>query len=93
MKSLSKVAFEEVKGRSYEIVRVVEMLCEVCGKPLDTRESVLRTVQISSEEDYRNLLSRAAVHDHAKIDVENGKIFFYDHDYPGDAHDKCLAEL
>jgi hypothetical protein len=93
LRNLSEVAFEEVNGKSFEIMRVVEMLCEVCGKPLSTRTKLLRTVQISSEEDYRNLLSRAAVHDRAEIDIGNSKIYFYDHDYPGDAHDECLARL
>lgn len=93
MKSLSEVRFEELKGKSFELILVVEMLCEVCKKPLYTRERLLRRIQFSSIEDYQNLLNRARIHDRNEVDIENCKILFYDHDYPGDVHRECIAKL
>lgn len=92
-RGLSQVNFEELKGKSFDLIRVVEMLCEVCEKPLSTKETSLRKIQISSEEDYQNLLNRTAVHDRVEVDVENGKIYFYDHDFPGDIHSECIEKL
>jgi len=92
-KNLKETSFEELKGKSFELIRVVEMLCEVCQKPLATKEKSLRQVQIASIEDYQNLLNRATVHDRAEIDPEKGKIYFYDHDFPGDIHPDCIEKL
>ena len=92
-KSLSEVKFEEFKGKSFELIHVVEMLCEVCEKPLSIKEKFLRKIQILSKEDYQSLLNRAMVHDRVEVDVENGKIYLYDHDFPGDIHPECIAKL
>lgn len=92
-KSLSEVKFEDLKGKSFEVIRVVEMLCEVCEKPLSVKEKFLRKIQFLSEKDYRDLLNRAAVHDRVEVDVENGKIYLYDHDFPGDIHPECVEKL
>lgn len=92
-KTLPEVKFEELKDKRFELILVVEMLCEVCEKPLSTREKLLRRVQISSRDDYQNLLNRVKVHDRAQIDVETGKIYFYDHDFPGDVHPECIEKL
>jgi len=92
-KSLSEVKFEEFKGKSFELILVVEMLCEVCEKPLGIREKLLTKTQISRKEDYQNLLNRATVHDRVEVDVEKGKIYFYDHDFPGDVHPECIEKL
>ena len=92
-KSLSEVKFEDLKGKSFEVIRVVEMLCEVCEKPLSAKEKFLRKIQISGEKDYRDLLNRAAVHDRVEVDVGNGKIYLYDHDFPGDIHPECIEKL
>jgi phage pi2 protein 07 len=89
--SLAQVKFEDMKGKSFETIRVTEMLCEVCQKTLRTREKILKKIQISSREDYENLLNRAAVHD--RVEVENGKIYFCDHDFPGDVHPECIEKL
>jgi hypothetical protein len=90
---LSEVKFEDLKGKSFEVIRVVEMLCEVCEKPLSVKEKFLRKIQFLSEKDYRDLLNRAAVHDRVEVDVENGKIYLYDHDFPGDIHPECVEKL
>jgi len=92
-KSLTEVKFEEIKGKSFELFHVVEMLCEVCEKPLGVREKFLAKIQILSREDYQNLLDRATVHDRVEVDIENGKICLYDHDFPGDIHPECIEKL
>jgi len=92
-RSLSEVKFEELKGKSFELIRVVEMLCEVCEKPLGIKEKLVRKIQILSEKDYQNLLRRATVHDRVEVDVENSKIHLYDHDFPGDIHPECIEKL
>jgi len=92
-KSLSEVKFEELKGKSFESILVVEMLCEVCEKSLAAREKFLKRIQILSREDYLNLLNRAAVHDRVEVDFETGRIYFYDHDFPGDVHPECIEKL
>lgn len=92
-KSLSEVKFEELNGKSFELIRVVEMLCEVCQKPLSIKEKSLRKIRFSSKEDYQNILNRAAVHDRVEVDVENSKIYFYDHDFPGDIHPECIEKM
>ena len=92
-KSLSEVKFEELKGKSFELISIVEMLCEICQKPLDKREKSLRKIQILSKEDHQNLLNRATVHDRVEVDTENNKIYLYDHDFPGDVHPECIEKL
>lgn len=92
-KNLSETKFEEMRGKTFELIRIVEMLCEVCGKPLGTKEKVLRKVQVLSNKDYTDLSNRAAVHDRVEVDVENGMIYLYDHDFPGDIHTECIEKL
>lgn len=92
-KNLSEAKFEELKDKRFEIIRVVELLCEVCGKPLGKKEQSLRKIQILNEENYRNLLDRATVHDRSEVDFENKRIYFYDHDFPGDIHPECIEKL
>ena len=92
-KSLSEVKFEELRNKSFELILVVGMLCEVCEKSLGAKEKSLRRIQILSREDYLNLSNKASVHDCAEVDVENGKIYFYDHDFPGDVHPGCIEKL
>jgi hypothetical protein len=92
-KNLSEVKFEDLEGKGFELIRVTEMLCEVCEKPLSSKTKFLRRIQFSSKDDYQNLLNRSSVHDRAEIDVEKGKIYFYDHDFPGDVHPECIEKL
>jgi hypothetical protein len=92
-KSLSEAKFEDLKDKTFEVIRVVEMLCEVCEKPLGVKEKFLRKIQISSEKDFRDFLNRATIHDRVEVDVENGKIYLYDHDFPGDIHPECIEKL
>jgi hypothetical protein len=92
-KSLFKTGFEELKDRSFKLVNMVEMLCEVCKKPMGVKEKSIRRITILNKDDFESLLSRAAVHDRAVVDLENGEIRFYDHDFPGDLHPECLEKL
>ena len=92
-KALSQFKFEELKGKTFDLIHVVEMLCEVCEKPLSKKERVLKKTKILSEIDYQNLLNRVAVHDRVEVDVEENKIYFYDHDFPGDIHPECVEKL
>jgi len=93
LKNLQEVSIIELQGKTFEIIHVIEMLCEVCERQLGKKEKSLRTIQIMTEEDYRNLLERASAHERAEIDVENCKIYFYDHDFPGDIHAECIEKL
>jgi predicted kinase len=92
-KNLTEAKFEELNGKNFELIHVTEMLCEVCEKPLTKKETTLRKTQITRREDLQNLLDRAKAHDRAEIDVDNCKIYFYDHDFPGDVHPECLEKL
>ncbi len=93
MKDLFEITFEDLKDKDFELIRVVEMLCEVCEKPLSKKEKFLRRIQITSKEDYQNLLDRAGVHDRAEVDLDKSKIYFFDHDFPGDVHSECIDKL
>jgi len=92
-KNLSEVRFEELKDRKFEIIHAVEMLCEVCQKPLSQKERFLRNIEVLSKEDFKNLLNRTIAHDRAEIDFEKSRIYFYDHDFPGDIHPQCVEKL
>jgi hypothetical protein len=93
LKNLSQVKFDELKDKNFELISMVEMLCEVCQKPLSTKSKFLRKIQISTKEDYINFLNRASIHDHVEIDIEKYKIYLYDHDFPGDIHPKCIEKM
>jgi hypothetical protein len=93
LKNLFEVNLEELKNRSFEIIHAVEMLCEICEKPINVKEKPLRRIKVLDKAEYESLLNRATVHDRAEVDLENGKIWFYDHDFPGDAHPECLEKL
>ena len=92
-KSLSEVSFDQVKGKSFELINIIELLCELCEKPLRVKEKPLKKIYLSNPKDYTNLTNRARVHDRAEVDIENRKIYFYDHDFPGDIHQDCIEKL
>ena len=52
---------------------------------------MLREVKISNSEDYENLLTRSKAYDQAEVDVEDARIYFFDHDYLCDLHPGCLG--
>ena len=85
--------FEEMKDRTFTMIRVVEKLCEVCDKPIRTEEKALKTIQISDYDSYSNLLTRQRAHDRVEVDLEENKIYLYHHDYPGEIHADCIEKL
>lgn len=92
-KGLTDIKFGEVKEKSFELILVVERLCEVCEKPLDIREKSLKSIKSFRIEDYQNLLDRVRIYDRIEFDVENGRIYLYSHDFPGDIHPECIEKL
>ena len=60
---------------------------------MDRREKMLRTVRVSDQDDYKNLLTRVRVYDRAEVDLETNELYFYDRNYPGDVHPSCIEKL
>jgi len=87
------VEYEEMKDKTFTLIRVEEKLCEVCDKPLRTEEKTLKTVQISDYNSYSNLLTRQRAHDRVEVDLEENRIYLYHHDYPGEVHLGCIEKL
>lgn len=92
-KALQTVKFKEMENKTFEVTLITERLCEICDRVIDTKEKVVKTIHISGRRDYDNLLMRAKVYDRAEMDTENNKIYFYNHDYPGDVHPSCIENL
>lgn len=92
-KNLGLATLAELQGKTLETILVIERLCEVCEKPLDTQEKFLRNVPIETREDFEKLLVRAGAHSRAEIDMDNFKIYFYDRSFPGDVHSECIKKL
>ena len=92
-KALQTVKFEEMEKKTFEATLITEKLCEICDKPIDTKEKTMKMIHISDRRDYDNLLTRAKIYDRAEVDIENNKIYFYNHDYPGDVHPGCIEKL
>lgn len=91
-KALQTVKFKEMENKTFVVVHVVEKLCEFCEKPLGREEREVRTIQISNHDDYGNLLIKARAHDRVEVDLEENRIYLYDHDYPGDVHPSCVEK-
>jgi hypothetical protein len=89
-KELQSVKFGEMENKTFEVTLVTERLCEICDGVIDTKEKVMKTIRISDRRDYDNLLVRVKVYDRAEADIENNKIYVYNHDYPGDVHPSCI---
>jgi len=92
-KALQTVKFGEMENKTFEVMLITERLCEVCDRIIDTKEKTLKMIHISDRMGYDNLLTRAKVYDRAEVDIENNKIYFYNHDYPGDVHPSCIEKL
>ena len=90
---MSTVDYEEMKGKTFTVIRVDEKLCEICDKPLRIEEKVLKTLQVSDYNSYSNLLTRQRAHDRVEVDIEENAIYLYHHDYPGNAHPDCIEKL
>jgi len=92
-KALQTVKFGEMEKKTFEVTLITERLCEICDRVIDTKEKTLKMIHISDRRDYDNLLTRAKAYDRAEVDIENKKIYFYNHDYPGDVHPGCIEKL
>ncbi|MDH4221111.1 MAG: hypothetical protein OEY39_02725 [Candidatus Bathyarchaeota archaeon] len=92
-KALQSVKFGEMENKVFEVMLITERLCEICDRIVDTKEKVMKTVHVIDRRDYDNLLMRVKVYDRAEVDIENNKIYFYNHDYPGDVHPSCIEKL
>ncbi|MDH5437611.1 MAG: hypothetical protein OEX76_01775 [Candidatus Bathyarchaeota archaeon] len=91
-KALQAVKSKEMENKTFVVMQVIEKLCEFCEKPLSKEEREVTTIQISNHDDYRNLLIKARAHDRVEIDLEESRIYLYDHDYPGDIHPSCVEK-
>ena len=92
-RALQTVKFKEMENKTFEVTLITERLCEICDKPIDTKEKVMKTIHISDRRDYDNLLMRTKIYDRAEVDIENNKIYFHTHDYLGDVHPSCIKNL
>jgi len=92
-KALQIVKFEEMEKKTFEVTLITERLCEICDKKIDTKEKTMKTIHISNRKDYDNLLTRAKAYDHTEVDIKNNKIYFHNHDYPGEIHPSCIEKL
>jgi hypothetical protein len=87
---LRATGFDEMRDKTFKIIQIVEKLCELCEKPLRTEEREVKALKITDYEDYSKLLIRTKAHDRVEVDLTENKIYLYNHDYPGDAHPKCI---
>jgi len=92
-KVLQLTKFKEMENKTFVVVQVIEKLCEFCRKPLRREEREVKSIQICNNDDYGNLLRKARAHDRVEVDLEADKIYFYDHDYPGEVHESCIEKL
>lgn len=90
---LATVKFEEMKDKTFTMIRVVDKLCEVCDKPMRAEETTVKTIRVSNYDEYSKLLIRAKAHDRVEVDLSENRIYLHDHDYPGDVHPSCIEKL
>ena len=88
--NVRETTFPQMKGRTFETVRVIENLCEFCRRPVSVDETRAKVVTISTFNDHHGLVSRAAAHDRVEVDLEESRIYVYDHAYPCVFHPECL---
>jgi len=90
--NVRETSFPQMKGRTFETVHVIDNLCEFCRQPVSTDEARGKAVTISSFDDHHSLLARAAAHDRVEVDLEENRIYVYDHAYPCVFHMECLKK-
>ena len=89
--NIRETSFPQMKGRTFEIVNVVDNLCEFCRQPVSTDETRAKTVTIFTYSDHHSLVSRAAAHDRVEVDFEKSRIYIFDHAFPCVFHPECLS--
>jgi hypothetical protein len=92
-KALQTAKFKEMDKKTFEVTLITERLCEICDRVIDTKREAMKNIHISDRTDYDNLLMRAKIYDRAEVDIENNKIYYFTHDYPGDVHPSCIEKL
>lgn len=88
--NIRDTSFPQMKGRRFEIVKVIDNLCEFCRQPVSTDEAKGEVITISTYNDHHSLLSRAAAHDRVEVDLQENRIYVFDHAYPCTFHPECL---
>lgn len=88
--NIRDTSFPQMKGRRFEIVKVIDNLCEFCRQPVSTDEAKGEVITISTYNDHHSLLSRAAAHDRVEVDFQENRIYVFDHAYPCTFHPECL---
>jgi hypothetical protein len=88
--NIRDTSFPQMKGRRFEIVKVIDNLCEFCWQPVSTDEAKGEVTTISTFNDHHSLLARAAAHDRVEVDFEESRIYVHDHAYPCVFHPECL---
>ena len=84
--------FPQMKGRTLEMVQIIENLCEFCRQPVSSDEVRGKVITISTFNDHHGLLVRAAAHDRVEADFEENRIYVYDHAYPCVFHAECIKK-
>ncbi len=90
--NIRDTSFPQLKDRTFEMVKVVDNLCEFCRRPVSTEETRGRLVTISTYDDHHSLLSRAAAHDRVEVDFAENRIYVFDHAFPCVFHAECLGK-
>jgi hypothetical protein len=88
--NIRETSFAQMKGRTFQIVQVTDNLCEFCRQPVSVDEAGGRLFTISTFSDHHSLLARAAAHDRVEVDLEENRIYVFDHAYPCVFHPGCL---
>ncbi|MFQ5761460.1 MAG: hypothetical protein ACE5PO_00355 [Candidatus Bathyarchaeia archaeon] len=83
-------SYEDAKNKTFEVIQVIENLCEFCRKAVNTEEKKVRELTISSKKDFEDLLTRSTAHDTVEIDIEGKRIYLLDRRYPVVFHASCL---
>jgi hypothetical protein len=84
--------FPQMKGRTFEIVHVIDNLCEFCRQPVSTEQARGKAITISTYNDHHSLVSRAAAHDRVEVDLGENRLYVFDHAYPCVFHPECLRK-
>lgn len=84
--------FAQMKGRILDMIQITENLCEFCRQPVSSDEVRGRVIMISTFDDHHSLVSRAAAHDRVEVDIEENRVYVYDHAFPCVFHAECLKK-
>jgi len=88
--NIRDTSFGQMKGRTFETVKIVSNLCEFCRQPVSTEQAKGKVITISTPSDHHGVLSRAAAHDGVEVYFQENRIYVFDHAYPCVFHPECL---